>query len=338
MQNKTTNLFSKYLNQFQKDPTSKVFAPLAESYRKLGMMEEAIETLKAGLKYHRDYQLAYIIYAHCYFDLGKYDQAYNLLKPLVEINLDNIRVQQLFANICYKLHYYHEALQAFKYVLFLNPNDSKAAERVKELEDSEKVIAKPQEEKVIQKFREEIKEAQNDDSVDNWESVNLVGKNESSLEQEPTQVVESSDFDQWEMNKGSDEEEIEENLREESEFLDEFEQEDDDDDVFAPVGEGEALEDEGPLVTQTLVDIYIAQKHFDKAEELLRKIVQKDPSDKKAQAKLQRVLAYQSDEDITESSYSEDPRPPKKSQKVEKAYHLFLEKIIERSEQLTKTA
>ena len=37
-----------YLKKYQEDPTSRVFAPLAEAYRKAGLIDEAIEIAREG--------------------------------------------------------------------------------------------------------------------------------------------------------------------------------------------------------------------------------------------------------------------------------------------------
>ena len=42
----------RYLRSYSQDPTSRVFAPLGETYRKLGKLDEAIEVLNEGMKTH----------------------------------------------------------------------------------------------------------------------------------------------------------------------------------------------------------------------------------------------------------------------------------------------
>ena len=40
-------LLLKYLKTLEEDPASRVFAPLGETYRRLGQVEKAVEVLKA---------------------------------------------------------------------------------------------------------------------------------------------------------------------------------------------------------------------------------------------------------------------------------------------------
>ena len=59
--NKKSALLTKYKYLYEKNPRSKVFAPLAETYRKLGMYKEGIQILRDGIKIHPSYTLGYIV-------------------------------------------------------------------------------------------------------------------------------------------------------------------------------------------------------------------------------------------------------------------------------------
>ncbi|MEX1099064.1 MAG: CDC27 family protein, partial [Bacteriovoracaceae bacterium] len=132
---KKSSLLAKYSLLYQKKPQSRVFAPLAESYRKLGMLEEAFKILKEGIKRHPTYVMGYIVLGHCYFDQENYELAYNTVRPFVSDHLENISLQKLFAQICINLGYLEEALNTFKYLLLINPKDQYVSEQVKLLED-----------------------------------------------------------------------------------------------------------------------------------------------------------------------------------------------------------
>ena len=127
-------LFLKYQADYEKNPRSRVFAPLAETYRKLGMTDKAMEILSQGIRFHPTYIMGYLGLAFCYFDLRQYSLAYNTLRPLVETSRDNIRLQKLFAEICLELGYREESLDTFKYLLFINPRDKEVAMQVATLE------------------------------------------------------------------------------------------------------------------------------------------------------------------------------------------------------------
>jgi tetratricopeptide (TPR) repeat protein len=67
--------FREYLRRFKEDPTSRVFAPLAEAYRRLGRVEEAIEIALEGLEHHPDFHGGRVTLAKCYIDKKKYSEA-----------------------------------------------------------------------------------------------------------------------------------------------------------------------------------------------------------------------------------------------------------------------
>jgi len=127
-------LFLKYQTDYEKNPRSRVFAPLAEIYRKLGMTDKAMEILSQGIRFHPTYVMGYLGLAFCYFDLKQFSLAYNTLRPLVETSRDNIRLQKLFADICLELGYREESLDTYKYLLFINPRDREVAMQVATLE------------------------------------------------------------------------------------------------------------------------------------------------------------------------------------------------------------
>ena len=128
-------LFEKYNKLYEANPRSTVFAPLAECFRKMGRKDKALSILREGIKNHPDYLLGYLGLAQCYFDLEQFNLAYSTLKPLIEKNRENVRLQRLFAKVSEKTNHESEALEAYKYLLFLNPKDSEAAFKVRGLED-----------------------------------------------------------------------------------------------------------------------------------------------------------------------------------------------------------
>ena len=122
-----SSLLAKYTLLYEKNPRSRVFAPLAESYRKLGMYDEAFMLLQEGIKLHPSYTLGYIVLGNCYFDQQKFEQAYNTIKPFISDNLENLSLQKLYAECCVHLGYLEESLNTFKCLLLLNPKDNYVA-------------------------------------------------------------------------------------------------------------------------------------------------------------------------------------------------------------------
>lgn len=136
-------LIEKYKRMYRENPDSKVFAPLAESYRKNGEQNKALIILKEGIKKYPQYILGYLGLGNCYFDLGKYELAYDTINSLIKNNRENIKLQKLFAKICERTNRAYEAMEAYKFIQFLDPKDEVASKRLVE-EDMPSVSIDPE--------------------------------------------------------------------------------------------------------------------------------------------------------------------------------------------------
>jgi tetratricopeptide (TPR) repeat protein len=130
--------FSSFVERYQliyeKDPTSKVFAPLAEAYRRMGLLDEAIDLAERGVKRHPNFASGRVALGKCFAQRGEYLKAVEQLQVAVDLSPENLLGHQLIADCYQKLKKLPEALNAYKMVLFLNPDDVKSAAKVKEIE------------------------------------------------------------------------------------------------------------------------------------------------------------------------------------------------------------
>ncbi len=109
-----------------RNPSAKVFAPLAEAYRKMGLLQQALEISERGVKFHPEYPSGLVAYGKILFELKKYEEAALVFAKATHLKKDNILAHKLRALSLVKINKYHEALAAYKYVLFLNPIDEQA--------------------------------------------------------------------------------------------------------------------------------------------------------------------------------------------------------------------
>jgi cytochrome c-type biogenesis protein CcmH/NrfG len=63
-----TSEIEKLEARYRDNPKGRNFAPLADAYRKAGLIDNAVELCQTGLKLHPDYVSAYIVYARCLVD------------------------------------------------------------------------------------------------------------------------------------------------------------------------------------------------------------------------------------------------------------------------------
>jgi len=324
---KTTALLAKYLGLFEKNPTGQVFAPLAETYRKLGMYKEAMDVLKKGLRHHPHYVLGLIVLAHCHFDQGHLEQAYRILSPIVNQEQDNLMLQKLFAQISYKLYAYKDALNSYKNVLFVNPTDEEAKIKIKELEEQEQNYyaymnknSTPLE--VEQKIEIPIKKNLSMEDVSAWKSLeNQQIVPEKILESEEKNISEYlkevpvDDAQAWTIKQWSVPTESAPQVEVSSKIIlkdSEIEEITLEEEIPAPIESTTQVNnsnssinldsyhnisptEEIPIVTHTLIDIFCAQKHYDKALELLDKVIKHDPTDERSIQKKQYVLSKMQD-------------------------------------------
>ena len=315
-------LFLKYQSEYERNPRSRVFAPLAEAYRKFGMTDKAMDILSQGIRLHPSYVMGYLGMAFCYFDLKQFNLAYTTLRPLVEGNRDNIRLQKLFADICLELGHKEEALETYKYLLFINPRDKEIAAQVTMLENFIESQYKPVHKPIViaeeelssnrienrvesQRFEVEklqVKPASDPTDFDDWLALDL-SKDKAKSEKE------SDPYEQWNLKKAEPVLQITKPIIESpvnSEAERKFE-------VKLDFEEPEHFEDlitepakvEVPLVTHTLVDLYCGQGHIEKALEVLEKILALNPTDKKTIDKIAEIKSLMGIEKQVEEQFAE---------------------------------
>lgn len=239
-------LIKKYEDALEKDPNSRVFAQLGELYRKLGMADLALKTYREGIKRHPAYNLGYLGLAFCYYDLEQYQLAYATLRPLVETSRDNLRLQKLFAQCCERLEYRDEALETWKYLLFVNPRDPEVSAKVAMLESAGNSVEEKTKNIQASSFNIDKINPSPIDDVDDWIRVDLAHQGEVEIKKiEPTK------------------------------------------ETFIPKKDMEPeVQPEAPLMSLTLVDLYLAQGHTEKAREILLKMNDLNPSDERVKNRL----------------------------------------------------
>lgn len=124
----------KYQKILSQDPGSQVFAPLADSYREMGLLEEAEKIAQEGIKRHPKFVSGLVVLAKIYRDQKLAKKALPLLQQAVQLSSENILAQTLLAEAYLALRDPKEAIRAFKKVLFLNPKSDSAKMALQRLE------------------------------------------------------------------------------------------------------------------------------------------------------------------------------------------------------------
>jgi tetratricopeptide (TPR) repeat protein len=137
------DLLLRYLRQYQADPTSRVFAPLADLYRKMGKVEEALKICLDGLSHHPRYSGGRVALGHCYYDLEHLDQALKEYEYVLSYYPDNLQAMKGAAQCLEKLNKPDKAIRYYRMYLFLVPKDMLIRERLAVLEQRHRGSAEP---------------------------------------------------------------------------------------------------------------------------------------------------------------------------------------------------
>ncbi len=91
----------KLLKLLKRNPHSKVFAPLAELYRKNGLVDDALSLCERGLSFHPDYVAGKLAYAHALLDANQVQRAAIELEDVVFQNPESLLAHRLLL-VCYE--------------------------------------------------------------------------------------------------------------------------------------------------------------------------------------------------------------------------------------------
>jgi tetratricopeptide (TPR) repeat protein len=124
----------KLKDRFEKDPNSKLFLPLAEEYRKEGMLDEAIEALQTGLEKHQAYTSARVLLGKIYLEKGLLPEARKEFESVIASVPDNLFAYKKLAEIYRDMGETELAITASKAILRLDPMDDETLNSLKDLE------------------------------------------------------------------------------------------------------------------------------------------------------------------------------------------------------------
>jgi len=117
-----------------KNPRSPVFASLAEAYRKMGILEEALEVTTKGVKHNPEYVSGLVAHSKILYELKDYRQALKFLTKANLLKPENILALRLLGHCYLKMRKHKDALRSFKKLLILKPNDESVIQFIQKWE------------------------------------------------------------------------------------------------------------------------------------------------------------------------------------------------------------
>ena len=126
----------KYEDTLAKDPGSYCFAPLAELYRKMGLLDDAITVAKKGCDLHPDYVGGHMALGRAYFEKGMKSESKEVLEKVVGFTPDNLMALKILSQIYAENGQNYAAEQTIRMILAQNPADRESQELLDSLKNS----------------------------------------------------------------------------------------------------------------------------------------------------------------------------------------------------------
>ena len=124
----------KLKEKVKKDPNSKLFVPLAEEYRKTGMLDEAISVLMTGITSQPGYASARVSLGKIYLEKKMAPAAKEEFEKVISAIPDNLLAHKKLAEIYRDSGEKERAIGEYRVVLKLNPLDDDAVSNLETLQ------------------------------------------------------------------------------------------------------------------------------------------------------------------------------------------------------------
>lgn len=134
MSGDTSEELESLLERYNKAPESRLFAPLADAYRKNGQIDEAIGLCEKGLERYPDYASARVILAKCFYDKGATERARDEFARVLEIDPDNMVARKYMGEILLGEDRKEEAAEHLRRLLSIDPTNAEASRILEEIE------------------------------------------------------------------------------------------------------------------------------------------------------------------------------------------------------------
>jgi tetratricopeptide (TPR) repeat protein len=119
---------------YAKSPESRLFAPLADAYRKNGELDKAIEICERGLDRHPSYASAHVVLGKCYYDKGATERARSEFLRVIELDAENLVALKFLGDIQLAEGDQGSAVRYYEQLLAIDPTNEEVARSLGELE------------------------------------------------------------------------------------------------------------------------------------------------------------------------------------------------------------
>lgn len=160
--------------KISRDPNSKLFVPLAEEYKKAGMLDEAVELLTGGLENQPGYLSARVSLGKIFIERGMLSEARTEFEKVIAAIPDNLYAHKKLAEIYKELGDKDKATKELRTVLKLNSLDDWAAASLAEIEQQPATLPEelpvPEPEEVIPVNEKTTDASLSEENMEPWQT------------------------------------------------------------------------------------------------------------------------------------------------------------------------
>jgi len=124
------------IERYNRARDSRLFAPLADAYRKNGDVDTAIEILDRGLEKMPHYASAHVILGKCYYDKGATERSKAEFRRVLELDGENLVALKFMGDILLAEDKRAEAAEFYRRILSIDATNAEVARALKEMEAS----------------------------------------------------------------------------------------------------------------------------------------------------------------------------------------------------------
>ena len=123
-----TSEIEKLEARYRENPKGRNFAPLADAYRKAGLIDNAIELCQVGLQLHPDYVSGHIVHGRCLVDKKDDAGAESVFRRVLDLDPENILALKVLAEISERNARFDQAMEWLNRLLMADPMNGEAAD------------------------------------------------------------------------------------------------------------------------------------------------------------------------------------------------------------------
>ncbi len=124
-----------FRERYEQAPDSRIFAPLADAYRKNGDIDSAIELCEKGLERYPSYASAHVILGKCFYDKGAAERVRSEFLRGIGLDPENMVALKFLGDILVAEGDHESAAQYYQRLLTIDPTNEEVETALGELEE-----------------------------------------------------------------------------------------------------------------------------------------------------------------------------------------------------------